>query len=496
MNDYDVVVIGAGNGGLTAALTLAGKGAKVLLLERHNIPGGCATSFIRGRFEFEVALHQLSGLGTEKQPGPLRSVLGKLGILDQVEFIEMENLYRMVIPGKLDMTLKADRGEIIRSLKDRFPQEAAAIDRFFDFLYTFCSQLIFGVYARDPELSSEKYPEFFRYAVRDCQEVLDEYFTDPVLKMVIGSYWSYLGLPPSRLSFLDYAIMFFSYIELKPFHIKGGSQALSSALLDAFQKAGGHVRFQCAAKKIIVRDRQIQAVVTEDGQEIRTHHIVSNASTLTTYLEMMDRPSVPEEVLQSFSSRTIGPSAFTLYIGFDREPRDMGITDTTNFIYLSEDYNDLYGLGKTLEKPGWALFSAYDMADPECSPAGASQAALLTLQYADPWLSLPTNAYNETKYAYARHLLDMMDQIYPECRAHIEELEVATPLTHLRYLGHPGGAIYGFDQYTKDTNLFVSPHSPVQGLFFAGAWAGAGGFQPTLTSGQSVARSVLKSLNQ
>src|SRR5512145_2979147 len=143
MNDYDVVVIGAGNGGLTAALTLAGKGAKVLLLERHNIPGGCASSFIRGRFEFEVALHQLSGLGTEKQPGPLRSVLGKLGILDQVEFIEMENLYRMVIPGKLDMTLKADRGEIIRCLKDRFPQEAAAIGRFFDFLYTFCSQLIF-----------------------------------------------------------------------------------------------------------------------------------------------------------------------------------------------------------------------------------------------------------------------------------------------------------------------------------------------------------------
>ena len=65
MPDYDVVVIGAGNGGLTSAVSLAGKGLKVLLLERHNIPGGCATSFVRGRFEFEVALHQLSGMGTE-----------------------------------------------------------------------------------------------------------------------------------------------------------------------------------------------------------------------------------------------------------------------------------------------------------------------------------------------------------------------------------------------------------------------------------------------
>ena len=171
MNDYDVVVIGAGNGGLTAALSLAKKGCRVLMLERHNVPGGCATSFIRGRFEFEVALHQLSGMGTEAQPGPLRAALGKLGVLDKVEFVEMKNLYRITLPGTLDLTLKADRSEIVRVLKERFPAEAANIDRFFDFLYTFAGQLIFGVYMRDPELSPAKYPEFFKYAARDCKTV-------------------------------------------------------------------------------------------------------------------------------------------------------------------------------------------------------------------------------------------------------------------------------------------------------------------------------------
>ncbi|HQG32936.1 MAG TPA: FAD-dependent oxidoreductase, partial [Deltaproteobacteria bacterium] len=82
MPEYDAVVIGAGNGGLTGALTLAKAGRKVLLLERHNVPGGCATSFVRGRFEFEVALHQLSGMGSPERPGPLRSILGELGVLD------------------------------------------------------------------------------------------------------------------------------------------------------------------------------------------------------------------------------------------------------------------------------------------------------------------------------------------------------------------------------------------------------------------------------
>ena len=78
MSEYDVVVIGAGNGGLTAACSLAQRGMKTLLLERHNIPGGCATSFCRGRFEFEVALHQLSGLGTADKPGHY-AVLDNLG---------------------------------------------------------------------------------------------------------------------------------------------------------------------------------------------------------------------------------------------------------------------------------------------------------------------------------------------------------------------------------------------------------------------------------
>ena len=72
MADYDVVVVGAGNAGMTASAAMAKKGLKVLLLEKHNIPGGCGTSFCRGRFEFEVALHQLSGMGSPENPGPLR----------------------------------------------------------------------------------------------------------------------------------------------------------------------------------------------------------------------------------------------------------------------------------------------------------------------------------------------------------------------------------------------------------------------------------------
>ena len=72
MRKYDAVVIGASNGGLTAAIRLLQGGARVLLVEKHNIPGGFATSFRRGRFEFEASLHELNDFGTAANAGDVR----------------------------------------------------------------------------------------------------------------------------------------------------------------------------------------------------------------------------------------------------------------------------------------------------------------------------------------------------------------------------------------------------------------------------------------
>ena len=220
MSDYDVIVIGAGNGGLTAAAGLAKNGHKTLLLERHNVPGGCATSFIRGRFEFETALNQLSGIGLPEFPGPLYGVLNNLGVVDKIKFIQQKNLYRFVIPGKVDINLKAERAAAEQALMESFPAEKEGIKKFFELLYAFCLETVNALYMKDPEASPEKYPLFFKLALKDSQDILYEYFKDPVLQQIVSIYWSYAGLPPSRLSFMDFAMMLWAYIEFKPWHMK------------------------------------------------------------------------------------------------------------------------------------------------------------------------------------------------------------------------------------------------------------------------------------
>lgn len=488
MADYGAVVIGAGNAGLTAATTLQRGGINTLLIERHNVPGGCATSFRRGRFEFEVALHQLSGVGGPDQGFMLRRLFDRLGVADQLEFVEEPELYRVVVPGQLDVTVPADWTAAIDTLDGSFPGNREQLNAFFDLvkLVTMCQ--IAAMRGVAPDQIDRRY---FRVALHPLQEVLDDFFTDPRLQTALSGYWGYLGQPPSRLPFQDYALLLFAYLEFKPWHLRGGSQAMSSALLSSFVAAGGEVRFNTAVEQILTTAGRVCGVRLEGGETVSAREVISNASLPTTYAMLGDTPAA---VAADLASRRTGVSAFVLHMGLDASAADLGFTASTTFINRDTDDDRTFASWHSLQPARGAAVSCYDIDPIGFAPAGACHATLLTLQYADVWDSIAPHDYAAAKFAYAQTLLDLMDRTYPGVRDVIEEVDVATPLTMARYLGHPGGAIYGYDQDVTEGWLFRhSERNPgVPGLHLAGSWAGLGGFQPTLEAGSRVARRILK----
>jgi prolycopene isomerase len=497
MKQYDVVVIGAGNAGLTAAATLARKKLDVLVLERHNIPGGCATSFCRGRFEFEVALHQLSGIGTPEKPGPLRSTLEQLGVMEKLSFVPMNDLYRLIIPDQLDITLRPDRNQVVAELGRRFPAEKDGIQQYLDLVYEFFVQVIGVYYLRDPEASPEKYPLYFKYGLKTTQEVMDAFINDPLAQAALSPYWTYLGLPPNQMAFVDMAAMLFSYIEFLPFHLKNGSQALSNALADTIIENGGTIRFNCGVKEICVQNGAVQGVVTEQGEQIAAQTVISNASKVSTYAEMTSEKHVPESARDELRQCTLSPSAFTLYIGLDCPPDEVGITESTNFILPGVDMEAGFETMKRLEigEEDGLMLTCYNLIDPGFAPPGASQIALITLKFGDTWLQVPPDRYADEKYRLAASMLTSAERFFPGLRDHIEEMEIATPITHMRYLGHPKGAIYGFENHIKDSDLFIPNVTHIDGLYCAGGSTGLCGFQPTLDSGVITAKRVIRSLS-
>ncbi|WP_027658920.1 phytoene desaturase family protein [Salinispora fenicalii] len=493
-DDYDAIVIGAGNAGLSSAATLQRGGRRTLLLERHNIPGGAATSFVRGRFEFEVSLHQLGGMGN----GPLRQVLDQLDVTRRLKFLEERDLYRTVVPGVLDITLPADWQGVADAIEDSFPGNRARVESFLELCQEVGSwQLVARASLHQPQEQAawlRGLPRVRRNGLRPAKEVLDEYFDDDRIKHVLASYWSYNGQPPSTLPFMDLARILTLYLEYKPYHLRGGSQAMSSAMLDSFLEAGGDVRFDSNVAEIRTRQGTVVGVRLDNGDEYDARMVVSNASAVTTYTRMLDPTVVPDSVLRDLRSRKLGISGTITYLGLDATARELGFTAGTNMITSELAENTVRDSMHSLDPTPYVVASCYDVDPIGFAPPRASHVAIFSVQYGRVWDTLAPEDYARAKYAYAQSQLDLVEVISPGLRDVIEEAEVATPHTLRRYLGHPGGAIYGFDQDITDSWLFrdadLKPNVP--GLFLLSAWTTAGGYNPTIVTAARFSQRLLQ----
>ena len=133
MTKYDAVVIGAGNGGLVAAIRLLQGGLKTLIVEKHNLPGGFATSFRRGRFEFEASLHELNDFGTASNAGDVRVLFDELGVTDKIEWLQIPEAYRVISRAeKLDATMPFGVKEFIDKMESYVPGSRESGTKFFE----------------------------------------------------------------------------------------------------------------------------------------------------------------------------------------------------------------------------------------------------------------------------------------------------------------------------------------------------------------------------
>lgn len=505
MKQYDVIVIGGGNGGLASAATLAEKGKSVILFEKHNIPGGCGTSFRRGRFEFEVALHQLSHMGTPEKPGPLRELFKRYGILDKINWIQIKELFRVNFPDGTGVSLPAERKECEDFLSREFPSQADGIKKYFETVYRFCEEAA-EFAAKSAKSTGEPnalkkavmkagfpkiYPTLANYGLKSTQEVLDEFFTDSKLQLALSAYWCFMGVPPERFPFSILAKCTNFYLETKPYYLTGTSMMMNQAIMEAVQKMGGTVRLNCGVKRIILEDGKAVGVIDEFGEEYRAKKIISNISPLATYGNLLSPDEIPDSAREYLKPYTVGISAITCFIGLDCSPEEIGFTTSFTLNYESLDANkDFKDAYKLLPDNDPLVATCYTVDDPSVSPEGTSVITAGTLKYGEAWEKLAPEQYYEMKYEAGKRIVSRLEKMYPGFTEHIEEMEIATPLTHMHYLGHPGGAIYGYEQDLMQSVFFFPTESKIENLEFASGWVNACGFGPNYTYADTIASKI------
>lgn len=507
-DNYDLIIIGAGNGGLTAGAAAAREGLKVMVLEQHNLPGGFASSFCRGRFEFEPALHEPCDIGYKDKLGTVGKYFKELGV--DVDWVLLEeDAYRLVISGSaykgMDVSMPFGFEEYTRKVIEYVPESEKSVRKFM----SLCKEMrdsFFGL-ARlkgkfDPDYIMLNYPNFLRIAGCSVQEVLNACEVPEKAQVILAAYACYLGMPAGQLAFNVYGPMLMSYLECPVVLPRMRSHEISSALAEIIEKNGGRIEYNTRATKIHVSQGTVTGVETSQGDYFTASQVISNASPIFTYTRMVTPASeVPAMAIQETNARRQSSAAFVVFLGLNRSADELGLKDYSVFI-LRDSRLDSPLNAPTTDDIRCQAVVCLNRGVPDCSPEGTCIVTLTTLMEGDAWDTVTPQNYVETKNAIARRLIEEAeDELKVSLTPYIEEIEVATPATFANYAKAYNGVIYGYEQPPWDSFLIRSmtrkEEEKIRGLVFASAWGFRGaGYSSTYSCGEQVGRRVAQKMQK
>lgn len=481
---YDVIVVGAGLGGLSAAALLAKAGQHVLVVDRQDGPGGYAHTFRRDGRVFDPAVHVLV---EGKEGRSVDLLLGHLGVRERCDLVRLPDLYRTAFPD-FELTVPSGHDAIIDAHVSCFPHEADGIRALYDLHARFfqdATHLAMQVSLRNLDDLVRDFPTFFRYRNATVADVLDECLQDPRAKAACSAMWPYLGLPPSRLSFFVFSQVTSVMVDGGSYYSRGSFQRVADALVEALTRDSGELAVGTEVASIVVEGGQARGVRLADGRQLRAPVVISNADARLTFEQLVGPEHLPARFLRRLQRFEPALSAYVLYAATDMDLAAAGAVHET-FVYRHWDHDDTYR-DILAGEPGGMWVNVPTIVDPSLAPPGEH---LLILTALAPYeLDRP---WDQEKDRFTESVMADLDRLYPGVSARITFAEAATPETLQRRTLNHRGAIYGWAVTPQQVGSKRLHHdTPIEGLYLSGHWTeeGPSSFR-VLLSGVMTARMV------
>jgi phytoene dehydrogenase-like protein len=500
---WDVVVVGSGPGGLTAAACLAGAGRRVLVVERHDVAGGNAQVFRRhhggATYEFDVGIHYIGDAG----PGGLfPTILRGLGIEDRVRFrpLDPDGFDTLTFPD-LTFRVPADWDRYRERLVEAFPDERAGVER--------CVEVLRGVAeeSRARLLPGAETPTFDRWAFRPLSELFEASELSPRAQAVLD-HWSglYAGGPRHTAVAMHAGII--DHYMRGAYYPEGGGQVIPAHLIEVIEANGGEVRCLTSVARILTDAGRATGVELADGTVVEAPIVVSNADHARTVLELVDRSAWDPATVAWTESAAMTLALVCVYVVVDVELEG---PNTNYFVFDGYETDELYDrldageLGDGAPFAYVAMASRKDPGNEHLCPPGHTNLQIMTLAPRGyRWWGLddgPTHggsyrrneAYRARKADLTDRLIDAAERVLGPFRDHIVHVETATPLSQERYTHSTGGTSYGYVHSPEQTGEHRPQHrTEIEGLWLVGANTASGhGIAGTMVGGVNCAGEIL-----
>lgn len=468
MDNFDIVIIGSGMGGLVCADILSREGYKVCVLEKNRQFGGSLQTYVRDRVIFDSGVHYLGGLAEGQN---LYQVFKYLGIIDKLKLQRMdEDAFDKILFDNDDKEYIHAQGyeNFIQKLLKDFPAEEKALRLYCDKIKEVCSK--FPLYNLR---SGGDINEKTTVLELDTKAFIESITTNKKLQSVlVGNNMLYV-LQSGKTPFYVHAMILNSYIESSWKCIDGGS-VIGKLLVKNIRDHGGVILRNSEVKKIEVEDGKVSSVQLADGSKISGKYFISNMHPVKT-LEMTETGIIKNAYRGRIKNLENSIGGFVINIVFKKDSYKY---QRSNYYYNKIDHIwDMIEYTEDNWPLGYALFFS---ASSKAEEYAESMTILAYMRYDEvkQWESSFNTvsaeesrgeSYEAFKKLKAEKLINLVEEKFPGLRDSIKTYYTATPLSFRDYIGNDDGSMYGIvKDYKNPLKTFISPRTKLPNLYLTG----------------------------